>query len=366
MNRRGRPDLQRLRYRRGQVLSGRDLRDEGTFADERRWWHNRAIHQANGVAMGMRVEPSSTLLGDLSVTVSPGVGYDCFGRAILHREEVTLDFPSSKMTLPQAGIDSSPALLAMAPVPGAPLLQPVIPILPIWGFPPFSFRFTIAQQSLIIRRGNGRKGDQPCPSVPEPCCGSGTGSRAPDSSIEWSDPNDPVPTDAVLVARVRLDLILSSFGGVTGVLPVIDANYARPLAKPYISSGATMVGRTSWVAWPAGATPLGFKTTIDTSAAGFTEPPLYFAQLQGKSLDLSDPTFVPLLHSHVAGARSDKFEFRLWMPEMSIPGSSTKTNEGFESVFQTYALQNGLFVSWLGIQPGRSPFESPVQAGGAT
>src|SRR6266571_1601325 len=45
-------DLERLRYWQGQMLRGRDFRDQLAIAAQLRWWHNRAIHHAFGIAYG--------------------------------------------------------------------------------------------------------------------------------------------------------------------------------------------------------------------------------------------------------------------------------------------------------------------------
>src|SRR6516225_2672470 len=48
-------NLQRLRYWQGQMLRSRDFRDQLAIEGQLRCWHNRAMHNAFGVASGFKV-----------------------------------------------------------------------------------------------------------------------------------------------------------------------------------------------------------------------------------------------------------------------------------------------------------------------
>ena len=41
--------LERVRYWQGQMLRSRDFNDMHAVEEQRRWWHNRALHNAYGV-----------------------------------------------------------------------------------------------------------------------------------------------------------------------------------------------------------------------------------------------------------------------------------------------------------------------------
>jgi hypothetical protein len=75
-------DALRLRHVRGEALRGHDFRDQTDQTDQLRWWHNRALHQAFGIARGLEVT-----IEDGVATVAPGLAYDRHGR------EVVLDAP---------------------------------------------------------------------------------------------------------------------------------------------------------------------------------------------------------------------------------------------------------------------------------
>jgi hypothetical protein len=73
-----RADPLRLRHGRGEALRGRDFADQSDQDDQRRWWHNRAVHQAYGILRGLEVT-----VDDGVATVAPGVAFDCHGRELV-------------------------------------------------------------------------------------------------------------------------------------------------------------------------------------------------------------------------------------------------------------------------------------------
>lgn len=81
--------LDRIRYWQGQRLNVSDLQTQIENVDQLRWWHNR-MHDAFGVAEGMRVQLAED---GASVTVSPGVAYDAFGRELFLFEETAVCYP---------------------------------------------------------------------------------------------------------------------------------------------------------------------------------------------------------------------------------------------------------------------------------
>jgi hypothetical protein len=70
-------ELERVLYWRGQALLARDFLDEAAQADERRFWHTRAVHAAYGVAEGLAVHIDSV------IRVNRGVAFDRFGRELV-------------------------------------------------------------------------------------------------------------------------------------------------------------------------------------------------------------------------------------------------------------------------------------------
>src|SRR3954471_19723641 len=82
--------LQRQIYRQGQLLRSADLSDGLADGAQLRWWHNRALHTAFGVAAGL----VATINGaGTRVRIGPGLAYDAFGRELLLWEPATLAIP---------------------------------------------------------------------------------------------------------------------------------------------------------------------------------------------------------------------------------------------------------------------------------
>ena len=63
-------DIQRLRHVPRELLRSRDFRDQAAFSNQLRWWHNRALHDAFGVASGLSVALAA---GAASALVQPGI-----------------------------------------------------------------------------------------------------------------------------------------------------------------------------------------------------------------------------------------------------------------------------------------------------
>ena len=138
---------------------------------------------------------------------------------------------------------------------------------------------------------------------------------------------------------------------------------SRPMARPRIGSGNTTPGHTAWEVWSERVTvagtrktdmPIGVQVTIDTSAAGFTEAPCYFAWLQGPLWDQANIEFfpAPLAHVDQDSVTPKRFRFRLWMPRMLLLlGSRVRlANQQFATEFLNFAQSKKLHVCWLGIR----------------
>lgn len=99
--------------------------------------------------------------------------------------------------------------------------------------------------------------------------------------------------------------------------------HARAIARPRLATGDTVRGDTPWEPWnievvgPEGlpqTQSVGVQTRIDTSAAGFTGVPEYFAELQWPNLtNPSTAAFAPAFFPSIADEEPDGFTFRLLM-----------------------------------------------------
>ena len=282
-----RPQLQRLRYWQGQTLKNRDFRDQLAVEAQLRWWHNRALHNAFGIAEGFEVEQN----GETAI-IHRGLAYDCFGRELILTADVTSPLPA----------DSSMTLLV-------------------------GYRQT---------RQFPRKDEIAACSPNRPL-------TAERPEFFWKRTDEVDLRDGLPLVRYKDKALM----------PV--RLQARPLARPRIASGATISGHTNWELWSEPLEDedmaLGFQVSIDTSAAGFTEVPCYFAWLQGALWSPStNPEFFPVVFEHIASPSTTAFVFRIWMPNLQALDDET-TNREFVSRFPEFARKQELFICWLGIQP---------------
>jgi len=261
-----RQDFERLRYWQGQTLRSIDDRDQSRFDARRRQLHNRALHAIDGVSFGLGVTKRSD--DPPMYEIACGLAYDCLGR------ELILQRPR------QVGLPTEPSLLVLR------------------------FRAASARSSSC------------CAPLPS------------DSGC--------VPDDALLLDR-DVELVWDPVGSIQRVNGValarftaeaLDATFrpkqARPLARPRLARGQTVKGNTPWEPWaidePDGQGGIrkrvvGVETHIDTSAAGFTRTPCYFASLEAPGWDLATAEFAPAFFPHVADPTVDGFTFRLLMVE---------------------------------------------------
>jgi hypothetical protein len=292
-------DLQRQRWVPDQLLRGRDLRDQQATSDQLRWWHNRAVHEAFGVAGGFQ----ATLAGE-EVTVEPGVAYDCFGQPLRLLTRRSVDLPES---------------------PG---------------------RFT-----LLARPGTSGHGE------PE---------------LVWRETRGLDRRDGVPVARLR-------FSGTTPQLEPVPSG-TRPLAGPRLGWGSTPSDGTAWEPWhtlgPAWEwfvddTVVGLQVTVDTSAAGFSEVPCYFAWLQWPrvgSTQLNYWLYVQLGFQYVEEPAIDRFVFRVLLLPFAVeflrlrpgvPRVLSREGDGGEGLV-SFAAGQRLSVCWLGVQAeGKGSSDGP-------
>lgn len=328
-------ELERLRYWQGQRLRSRDFRDQLAIEAQLRWWHNRALHDAYGVSTGFIVSavPTSGTLRALRVTC--GLAYDYFGRELILQDTREIPVP---------------------PAPGEGNPQGV-------GI------------TLLLRYKQSGQFSQQIDLVPV-ClpCASASVQEEPD--FVWQ-PSDRVQvTDGVPLARVHYD-------GQQAFLNLpLTAPLSRPLARPYLASGATLPDHTLWERWIVEVnglpTQVGVETKIDTSAAGFTRTPCYFAWLQGALLDEHGQPWLFPYFANIAEASPTGFIFRILLPRVpsrDSPGANIaatpigeQERESVEMIMaavgtrhratrtQTQAVRGqGPYVCWLGCQMEHRP-----------
>lgn len=296
-------ELQRLRYRQGQMLRSQDFRDQQSIEAQLRAWHNRALHNTYGVAKyvleGLKVEQ---ITAPSEITIKSGLAYDCFGHELIFIQSQSIPVPKSE----------------------APIL-------------------------LVIRRVD-LCDCQPAGDAPGACFPVKSSPGARDIDFVWITEDKFAVRDGVALARVdeagKLD---DSF----------VVHQSRPLARPRIASGATIPGATTWEVWDLKQTTraravenvFSLQVRINTSSAGFTRAPAYFAQLQGPLMfqDKQSGELVISLHlDHIDEASINGFVFRFIIVVFKI---ATGGESQLERDVRSFLQQQNAYISWLGVEP---------------
>ncbi|SRR6266404_581536 len=218
----------RITYRDGQRLWARDLRDDKRRGDRLRWLHVRYLHHTWGVGLGYEIRLASS---NAAIILGPGYAVDRSGRDLVLAKGLLIPVPESA---------------------------------------------AVELYVLTLRYRNNSGGAPSCG------CGGDCGCSSPQRLIEerpvisWKlsqdlQLGDDVPLVAANVAN----------GVIQNGLDFRVRRHARRLVRPHIGWGCTDPGRTGWSS-PSGTHGVRLvEVVVDTSDAGFTETPYYFAQLKG-------------------------------------------------------------------------------------
>ena len=306
--------IERRRHWMGERLTSRDLNAQLGHEASLRWWHNRALHAAYGVAEGLAVV-IATEGGVQRAQVAPGLAFDGFGRELVLREARSLDLPPTEPAETQGWVLL--LMYASSRQAGPRLRWRPARIAPGCGGVP------------IASGGYGQS------QVFEPFTASGKAFR-------------------------------------------FNAPRTRALARPKIEVGVTVQGRTDWQPWaypaeaalgtadgapkftlvnlaPSFTFPQrqfvagGVQVEIDTSAAGFTETPCYFAWLHGDPWDRAKYDTVPVPLARITSETPTAFVFQVWAAELGEADGSAIRMNAFAELLAL--ARRELHVGWLGIEP---------------
>lgn len=313
--------LGRIEYWEGQMLRADDFRDSRRVEAQRRWWHNRALHQAYGVYQGFTATLVKNNKGRTPViNIAAGVAYDCFGRELVLDRTATV--PLASTNIPKNGF----------------------------------LTLLVRYRDLPSRDVTDARGAS--------CCLARE--QAPCAAVEfvWSEDGGTAHPEGVALGSLTY-----SRGVARRFVGLEKRPISRPLARPTLSTGSTVPGNTSWQPWEYRSIgseqnsfpfEIGVQTTIDTSAAGFTDIPQYFAWLQGPIWNSQSRQLVPALLPSLADESINSFTFRLiLLPPRGEVAFSARNAAAFQrqislvqdaNSFATFAQQQKLNVSWLGCQ----------------
>ena len=313
--------LERVQYWQGQMLRARDFLDLQAVESQRRWWHNRAVHNAYGVAEGLKSLPNSALSEVTGIIVSPGVAYDISGRELILERQQYVALP---VNLPSDQVVT-------------------------W--------------SLLMRYKPPERRMRP-DEIGEVCFSFPGSVVAGTAEFVWKAGDRIDPAEGVSIVAVRF-----SKGRLLGRDPSFIRPAPMPVARPLLAAGATVPGSTPWTPWTvvfaqsqgesSGPATMGVQAWIDTSAAGFTQIPCYFAQLEGALWNPQAGQFVPALFQSIADESITGFMFRIWLPVRQDYIAELAPEERVLEpyLFGVLAQQQKLYVSWIGCQK-RAPIDS--------
>jgi hypothetical protein len=120
----------------------------------------------------------------------------------------------------------------------------------------------------------------------------------------------------------------------------------RSLERPHVAAGETQPGATAWGVWreeAERAVPFGLEVRVDTSAAGFTDVPCYFAWLNWPRPGHATPErtgFAPMGLQYVQEEGARGFTFRL----------RVALRRAGAAEMLAFARRERLSVCWLAVQ----------------
>lgn len=315
-------DIERVRYWQGQLLRSRDFNDIHAVEEQRRWWHNRALHNAYGIHHDRDTGPGfqvSANADNTAASVTAGLAYDCFGRELILENNQAVPFPPK----------------------------------------------TRGKHEFLLLVRYRMKAPDSLEDGPSAVCFTGAGPLTPGFvEFTWKPQDQCSFTDGVPLA------VLTTQDGKASLKQLQDRPSSRPLARPQLGSGFTVPGNTAWELWTAGIEGqrlpqvYGVQTRIDTSASGFTDAPCYFAWLQGNLFSSQTRQIAPALFTSIAEESVNGFVFRIafpveqqFVPELRSAAIARRIQQITADQFPLFARQQNLYVNWVGCQENASaPF----------
>jgi hypothetical protein len=303
------PPVHRPEFFPGELLHAAELGDLVAVERSLRWLHNRALH-GWGLALSLEVTGPR---GATEVTVAPGYAIDAAGRDLVLEQPVTVPVPPVA-----AGADGKAVtfLLVLA--------------------------YTDDEDATVELREGA-------------CETAGAVRRSDTPVVAWRRPQ---------AVREGIDLLLASASVLNCALAddLVTTGARRSLGvvpSPYVVGGSSQSG---WRAWPDDTSPAGLTTTVDTSAAGFGDTPVYQARVEGfreviPGDSVTGSSFVLDGHPHVARAGLLSFDLVVPLPvgELPLAGGGTVAVNPAAAVADAglpALVENTLnwHVVWIGVE----------------
>ena len=315
-------ELERIRYWQGQVLRSRDFRNNQEVEEQRRWWHNRAEHRAFGVSSGLTPVAIGPEENITAVQIMPGLAYDCFGRELILEQPRIIPVPAD------ASLDQFTGSLILV-------------------------------MSYAATKANAHEN-----SV---CWTPGKTTPAVQVEFFWRPQESFRFEDGVPVAKVNYQ---------PTSIRKLDIDFfrppPRPKSRPLIATGATIEGKTPWqtqhLASSATETLIEVSVEVNTSSAGFTSVPCYFAWLEGPIVNPKTLEVSRVLLTGIRNETADRFTFLYWFakplgpvppvgPLVMVSGLTSGGASLSAVALPPPVPRPDFYVSWMGCQmPPVIPF----------
>jgi hypothetical protein len=291
------PELERLQFFKGQLLTADDLTTLDSNNRELRWLHNRSLHNW-GIGFGLDVHGAR---GDTFVTVNPGYAIDSAGHEIILTDSHQQPIPAIA-----GASDGSAATYYL-----------------VANYIDDSAQPTEEQRDATA------------------CYPGGSVRLSNDPAIRWKTTAQLNFGVDVVLAQVSIQNCVLSQNPSAGV-----RRYSTCGEALYIKAAEVAAENIKWRPWLQDGVSIGFTAAIDTSAGKFQTTPSYIAQIIGNrrlSADSLVVDFVSIADESPAG-----FTLRVALPPLLgdvNPASVTDPQSGPQTLRQL-----GWRVSWLGTE----------------
>ncbi|MDQ1450757.1 MAG: hypothetical protein QOK38_623 [Acidobacteriaceae bacterium] len=207
----------RVTYREGQLMTGRDLQDDAGTNQRLRRLHTRYLHDTWGIALGFTV---SAQTGDDSIHVGSGLALDTAGREILLGKDLSLPVPNT----------------------------------------------TSATRLMLVATYQGNEAYRNLKDLGTICFAGGLDPRLEQPVFAWR-------TQDTLAAGADVPLAAASVmqGALTAPPDLSVRRYADQMTRPHIGFGSFDFHPTRSDRY--------VHATVDTTDSGFSSTPQYFARL---------------------------------------------------------------------------------------
>lgn len=292
------PNLDRIAFFSGEVLTADDLSRLDSNAEQLRWLHNRTMHNW-GIAYGLNVQGPR---GATSVTVNPGFAVDSLGREIILSASMVVPIPA----VPGGAGGSAATYYLVANY------------------------VDDADETVVEQRSAA-------------ACGAGGAVRlSNDPAIVWK-------TTAQLSSGI--DVVLGQVSIQNCVLSAAVSSAARRSAAFdstfAVTSGVASVADLAWTAISTTGTNPGFTVAIGTSSAGFSSTPAYMAQIVG-TRTLSSAAALIVDFVSVSNATATGFTLQVSLPALGEGINPLPITDAVAG--PTLMAELGWQITWMGVE----------------